>query len=190
MALSPRPLTLFTERLRTPIGTLLLVTDDRDRVRVLDWDDYTARMERLLRRHYGADGAAIVARAKPSPASRSLDAYFEGDIRAIDRVPVLTGGTPFQRQVWAALREIPAGQTVSYGEIAATIGRSRAVRAVGRANGANPVGVVVPCHRVIGADASLAGYGGGLARKQWLLAHEGAVIAPQRVRRAAAGSSA
>jgi methylated-DNA-[protein]-cysteine S-methyltransferase len=86
---------------------------------------------------------------------------------------VTTGGTPFQREVWAALRRIPAGQIASYGQLAARIGRPAAVRAVGLANGSNPVGVIVPCHRVIGANGSLTGYGGGIERKRWLLAHEG-----------------
>jgi O-6-methylguanine DNA methyltransferase len=90
----------------------------------------------------------------------------------LDFVAVKTGGTPFQRMVWSALREIPAGAPTSYGELAKSIGRASAVRAVGLANGANPIGIVVPCHRVIGANGSLTGYGGGLERKQWLLAHE------------------
>jgi methylated-DNA-[protein]-cysteine S-methyltransferase len=87
---------------------------------------------------------------------------------------VATGGTPFQRLVWAALREIAAGRTLSYAALAGRIGRPTAIRAVGLANGANPVGVVVPCHRVVGSDSTLTGYGGGLARKRWLLEHEGA----------------
>ena len=99
-------------------------------------------------------------------------------------LPVVTAGTPFQRAVWAALRQIPVGTTLSYGALAERIGRKAAVRAVGAANGANPVAVVVPCHRVIGADGSLSGYGGGLERKRWLLAHEGAL--PKRLAAAAA----
>jgi methylated-DNA-[protein]-cysteine S-methyltransferase len=99
---------------------------------------------------------------------------------AIDNLPVKTGGTAFQREVWAALRAIPAGQTVSYGEMALRLGRPKTTRAVGVAIGANPVGVVIPCHRVIGADASLRGYGGGLERKRWLLEHEGVRLALRR----------
>jgi methylated-DNA-[protein]-cysteine S-methyltransferase len=90
----------------------------------------------------------------------------------IDTLPVETGGTPFQREVWHALREIPCGTTTSYGKLAELIGRPAAMRAVGLANGANPVAVVVPCHRVIGANGSLTGYGGGIERKRWLLDHE------------------
>lgn len=98
--------------------------------------------------------------------------YFEGDIDAIANVPAQTAGTPFQRRVWHALRSIPNGSAVSYGKLAEQIARPRAVRAVGLANGANPIGIVVPCHRVIGSNGSLTGYGRGLERKRWLLDHE------------------
>jgi methylated-DNA-[protein]-cysteine S-methyltransferase len=137
-------------------------------------EDYENRMARLLRIHYGSVEYAD-ARNKTS-ARTALQAYFAGDLSSIDSLGVETGGTSFQREVWAALRSIPAGRTTSYGELASRIGRSRAIRAVGCANGSNPVGVVVPCHRVIGADRSLTGYGGGLTRKQWLLRHEGVEI--------------
>jgi methylated-DNA-[protein]-cysteine S-methyltransferase len=99
-------------------------------------------------------------------------AYFDGDLHAIDALPVATEGTVFQKSVWQALRTIPTGKTMSYGELAVKIGKPAAVRAVGLANGSNPIGVVVPCHRVIGANGSLTGYGGGLERKRWLLDHE------------------
>jgi methylated-DNA-[protein]-cysteine S-methyltransferase len=115
-------------------------------------------------------------RALPSVVS-TLRRYFDGDIRAIDTIAVELNGTPFQKDVWTALRRIPAGTTISYSTLAKRIGHSSAVRAVGTANGANPVAIVVPCHRVIGADGSLTGYGGGLDRKRWLLSHEG-VAAP------------
>src|SRR5690606_5527006 len=103
---------------------------------------------------------------------------FEGDISALDALPVVTGGTEFQRRVWAALRQIPAATTISYGQLAARIGAPAASRAVGLANGANPVPIVVPCHRVIGANGKLTGFGGGLPRKQWLLSHEANAIFP------------
>jgi methylated-DNA-[protein]-cysteine S-methyltransferase len=102
----------------------------------------------------------------------ALRRYFAGELAAIDDLPVKTAGTAFQREVWRALREIECGTTVSYAKLAERIGRPTAVRAVGLANGANPIGVVVPCHRVIGADGSLTGYGGGMERKRWLLRHE------------------
>jgi methylated-DNA-[protein]-cysteine S-methyltransferase len=101
-----------------------------------------------------------------------LAAYMDGELAALDSLAVSTGGTTFQKQVWRALREIPTGTTTSYGELAKRIGRPSAVRAVGLANGANPIGIVVPCHRVIGANGSLTGYAGGLQRKRWLIAHE------------------
>lgn len=106
-------------------------------------------------------------------ARRQLDAYFAGDLRRFD-LPLATAGTPFQKEVWRTLGTIGFGQTTRYGELARHIGRPRAVRAVGAANGANPVSIVVPCHRVIGSDGSLTGYSGGLSRKRWLLDHEAA----------------
>lgn len=164
----------FVERVATPTGAMLLLTDAKERLRALDWEDHEARMNRLLRLHYGAAGVRLEPRAAASKARCALEAYFDGALSAIDALDVETGGSVFQREVWAALRAIPVGATTSYGRLAASIGRPKAVRAVGMANGANPVGIVIPCHRVIGADASLTGYGGGLARKRWLLRHEGA----------------
>jgi methylated-DNA-[protein]-cysteine S-methyltransferase len=161
-------------RIATPIGQMLIALDDQERLRVLDWESHAERMERLMDRHYGPGAVTLKNGEGRGPVVERLKAYIEGEIAAIDGLPVETAGTPFQREVWAALREIPAGQTWSYGQLAAHIGRPAAVRAVGLANGANPVGVVVPCHRVIGADGTLTGYGGGLERKQWLLKHEGA----------------
>jgi methylated-DNA-[protein]-cysteine S-methyltransferase len=108
----------------------------------------------------------------PAGAATSLRRFLSGDLRALDGVPVDLGGTPFQRDVWEALRAIPAGSTITYAELARRVGRPRAARAVGAANGANPVSIVVPCHRVVGKDG-LRGYAGGLPRKEWLLAHEG-----------------
>jgi methylated-DNA-[protein]-cysteine S-methyltransferase len=158
--------------LPTPIGTMLLVFDEGAALRALDWSDHEGRMRRLLRLHYGT-AFSLHAAAPPPSIAEPIDAYFAGDLGAIDGVAVRHNGTAFQREVWAALRHIPAGTTMSYGALAQRLGRDKAVRAVGLANGANPVGLVLPCHRVIGANASLTGYGGGLHRKQWLLAHEG-----------------
>jgi methylated-DNA-[protein]-cysteine S-methyltransferase len=167
--------TLFAEQLDTPIGTLVVLTDALDRVRVVDWTDFEPRMHRLLRLRYGWDGMAPDARPAPSRARAALEAYFGGDLHALASVETAAGGTAFQQTVWGALRGIPAGQTRSYAELAAVIGRPSAVRAVGLANGANPIGIIVPCHRVIGASGSLTGYGGGLERKRWLLEFEGAL---------------
>ena len=168
-------ITFQLARIPTPMGVMLIVTDDQGRLRALDWESHTERMQRLLARHYGAGLRLAEAPAK-GPVADKLRAYFAGDVAAIDNIPTETAGTAFQRRVWAALRAIPAGETWSYGRLTAYIGRPEAVRAVGLANGANPIGVVVPCHRVIGADGSLTGYGGGLERKTWLLDHEGAMF--------------
>jgi methylated-DNA-[protein]-cysteine S-methyltransferase len=164
-------LVLNLEHVPTPIGTILLLTDEQDRLRALDWQDYEARMQRLLRLHYRA-GTTMSERRSPSIVRRRLEAYFGGELSALDSIIVETGGTEFQRSVWRVLREIRLGATMSYGALADRIGRPRAVRAVGLANGSNPIGIVVPCHRVIGANASLTGYAGGLERKAWLLRHE------------------
>jgi methylated-DNA-[protein]-cysteine S-methyltransferase len=119
---------------------------------------------------------------EPSGIAARVRAYFEGDLDALDDLPVrFERGTPFQREVWEALRTIPLGETISYAELARRVGRPGAYRAVGAANGQNPVGVVVPCHRVIAADGTLGGYGGGLDRKRWLLAHEGASASNEAV---------
>jgi methylated-DNA-[protein]-cysteine S-methyltransferase len=143
------------------------------------------RSGRVCLLHFGADGADVDAclgrwypgeervRAPIDSIRLALQTYFAGDCRALDALAVELNGTPFQRKVWKALRDIPSGSTLSYADLARRIGEPRAVRAVGAANGANPVAVIVPCHRVIGTDGTLTGYGGGLERKQWLLAHEG-----------------
>lgn len=170
--MKPAPLRLRIDRINTPTGVMRLLVDEEGRLRAVDWDDYEPRMLRLLRLHYGEAGYTLVPTRDPEGLSSALQAYMEGEITALDSLPVETGGTAFQREVWSALRAIPAGATESYGQLAARIGRPKAVRAVGLANGANPVGVVVPCHRVIGANKSLTGYGGGMERKRWLLDHE------------------
>ena len=162
------------EHLDTPTGRMLVVTDQQHRVRAIDWEDHEPRMQRLLRLHYGADTPLLRATSRPSQARRLLQAYFEGEMDAMSALQTATNGTNFQRTVWAALRRIPVGRTITYGALAAQIGKPRAMRAVGLANGANPIAIAVPCHRVIGANASLTGFGGGLDRKRWLLAHEGA----------------
>ncbi len=168
------PLRLWCDRLSTPIGELIVLTDREKRIRIIDWVDFEDRLERSLRLRYGPKGF-VVEQGQASAANiAALRAYFAGDLKAIDGLPVETAGTPFQRTVWQALRAIPCGQTISYAELARRIGTPAAVRAVGLANGANPVSIVVPCHRVVGANGSLTGYGGGLERKRWLLSHEGA----------------
>src|SRR5262245_55331381 len=160
------------EHIGTPTGRIRIVTDDNGYLRAVDWDDHEPRMLKLLERHCGAGKFELREAAPTSKAARALEDYFGGDLCAIQILPTKTRGTSFQQEVWDALRAIPAGQSLSYGALAVRIGRPGASRAVGLANGANPIAIVVPCHRVIGADASLTGYGGGLERKRWLLAHE------------------
>jgi methylated-DNA-[protein]-cysteine S-methyltransferase len=162
----------YKERFNTPTGWMLLLTDSGQRLRSLEWEDKGDRMERLLRVHYGAKGYELADLHTPSPARLAIEAYFAGELNAVDALRTETRGTTLQRAVWSALRNISAGTTTSYGRLAREIGNPTAVRAVGAANGANPIPVVVPCHRVIGADGSLTGFGGGLERKRWLLAHE------------------
>jgi methylated-DNA-[protein]-cysteine S-methyltransferase len=162
--------------LPSPIGEMRLVTDAAGKLRALEWIDHEDRIYRLMARQYPRMSVSLSEGPAPLRVREALEAYFEGQLGAIDALEVETGGTDFQKRAWAALRQIPAGRTASYGEQAARIGSPAAVRAVGLANGANPVGLVVPCHRVIGADGSLTGYGGGLHRKQWLLEHEGVRI--------------
>jgi methylated-DNA-[protein]-cysteine S-methyltransferase len=165
---------LAFDRIPTPAGEALVMWDGELRLRVFDWAGFEPRMRSLLERHYGpTQPKAAVA---PPALKGALSAYFDGDLTSLDAIACATGGTPFQRTVWAALRQIPAGTTLSYGALAQRIGKPAAVRAVGLANGANPIGLVVPCHRVIGADGSLTGYGGGIERKRWLLRHEGVTI--------------
>lgn len=170
-----QPETLILDRVATPVGEVLLVTDGDGAVRALDFVDYEERMTRLLRRH--APNAALVEGRAPPTVRRAVEAYFDGEVRALDGLTVRTGGTDFQRSIWSALRAIPAGETRSYGQLAAAVGSPRAVRAAGLANGQNPIAVIVPCHRVIGANGGLTGYAGGLERKRWLLAHEGVRVA-------------
>jgi methylated-DNA-[protein]-cysteine S-methyltransferase len=162
---------LLLERWTSPaVGELLLVTDDEGTLRGLEFAANEARLRRLLGSHY--PGVAFEDGDAPALLKRSLVAYLNGDVDALAGVATATNGTPFQREVWAALRTIPAGTTLSYGELATKLGRKGASRAVGAANGANPIPIVVPCHRVIGADGSLTGFGSGLDRKRWLLDHE------------------
>jgi methylated-DNA-[protein]-cysteine S-methyltransferase len=164
----------FTEQFDTPTGPMLLLTDSDDKVRALDWEDYATRMHQLLRLQYGT--VYLRPRPQASPARFAIESYYQGSLTEIVSIPVKTAGTAFQREVWAALRTIPTGETTTYGRLATRLGRPKAMRAVGMANGANPISIIVPCHRVIGANASLTGYGGGLERKRWLLRHEGALL--------------
>ncbi len=157
-------------RQSSPVGEVLLVTDDDSALRSLDFADFESRMHRLLRLHYGT--FTLTECAAPAMVTQRLSDYYDGDLHAIESIRVATGGTAFQREVWGALRRIAAGTSMNYGQLAAGLGRPAASRAVGSANGANPVAIVVPCHRVVGANGALTGYAGGTRRKRWLLDHE------------------
>ena len=165
---------LRLDRLPSPIGEAIIVTDEAGCLRAFDWADRESGMARLLRLHYGS--LAPQAGAAPQDLMRRLRGYFDGDIGGVAAIECRTAGTAFQRAVWSALTTIPPGETLSYAALAMKIGCPQAVRAVGLANGSNPISVVVPCHRVIGTDGSLTGYGGGIERKRWLLQHEGAAF--------------
>ena len=154
--------TIFYTTVTSPIGELLLASDGKA-VTGIYMQDQKHAAERT--RDWKRDDAALA-----EPRTQLL-AYFAGALRDFE-LPLAAQGTPFQQGVWQALCAIPYGETISYGELARRIGHPTAVRAVGLANGRNPIAIVVPCHRVIGANGSLTGYGGGLARKRWLLAHE------------------
>jgi len=160
---------LQIDRVPSPIGLVLLVANGTSLVS-LDFEGYEARLHALLAkryRHY-----RLVEASNPLGASSRLEAYFAGEVAGLDDIPVDTGGTDFQREVWGGLRRIPSGAVMSYGQLAASLGRPKASRAGGDANSLNPVAIVLPCHRVIGSNRSLTGYAGGLERKRWLLAHE------------------
>src|SRR5581483_3580429 len=164
---------LQLDALDSPIGTVLIVVDD-ERLCALDFADCEQRMMTLLQRRYGP--VHLIQTTDPAGFSSRIHAYFAGDYQSLDSIPISIGGTDFQQQVWTALRTIRPGTTTSYRELAAKLEKPTAYRAVGAANALNPIGIVLPCHRVIGADASLTGYAGGLARKQWLLQHEGVLL--------------
>jgi methylated-DNA-[protein]-cysteine S-methyltransferase len=157
----------------SPIGGVMAAVGD-GRVSALCFADGWPRQQADLERRFGA----IEWRPAADPAGvlTRLTAYFAGDLGALDPIAVDPGGTPFQQAVWQALRAIRPGETRSYGELARAIGQPHASRAVGAANGSNPVSLILPCHRVIGSDGRLVGYGGGLDRKRWLLRHEGVIL--------------
>jgi methylated-DNA-[protein]-cysteine S-methyltransferase len=161
---------LLMHRLATPIGIAMLVTDEQGVLRAFDYAEYEARMHKLLRAHY----REVTLREEPTPRTLAdqMGRYFAGEFAALDDVVCETSGTAFQRRVWKALRDIAPGTTTTYGAIARRFDMPQGARAVGLANGANPIAIVVPCHRVVGASGALTGYAGGLQRKQWLLDHE------------------
>jgi methylated-DNA-[protein]-cysteine S-methyltransferase len=169
---------LLIDEITSPLGRIVIAAHD-GRLCALEFG--RARMADQLTARFPGSGRQ---RARdPFGISSRIRAYLSGDLTAVDRIAVETGGTPFQQRVWHALRAIGAGRTMSYAALARTIGHPTAVRAVGSANGRNPISIVVPCHRLIGADGALTGYGGGLWRKRWLLDHEGAADRPAEATR-------
>ena len=159
-------------RIGSPIGELKCLVRDGVLVMVaFDKNDGAASTIDKVRRRFPDDEIRDVRESGGVRAA--FDKYFAGDVEALDTLRVDPGGTPFQAKVWAALRRIAAGKTWSYEELAKRVGSPAAVRAVGAANGANPIPLVLPCHRVIGKNGKLVGYGGGMDRKVWLLKHEG-----------------
>jgi len=161
---------LLIDSFDSALGKILLVSDGK-RLCALDYADYEHRMLTLLRRHY-ADFQLRKA-SDPQGFSSLINSYLTGDLGCIDPIPVNTGGTTFQQHVWSALRTIPPGTVLTYGELATQLGKPTAYRAVGMTNALNPIAIVVPCHRLVGANGALTGYAGGLERKRWLLQHEG-----------------
>jgi AraC family transcriptional regulator of adaptative response/methylated-DNA-[protein]-cysteine methyltransferase len=161
---------LVLTRLETPLGDMVAVTDDTS-LHLFEFHDRTA-LPTEMRRIESRCGPVVDGETPASSAlAGELAEYFAGT-RTMFSARIAQRGSPFSVAVWAALCEIPCGETRSYGELAARLGRPSAVRAVARANGANQVAILVPCHRVIGADGTLVGYGGKLWRKRWLLEHE------------------
>jgi methylated-DNA-[protein]-cysteine S-methyltransferase len=162
---------LYYDEHDSPIGRMMFASDGQA-VCSLEFSDREDRMKTLLTRRFGD---VELKRGDPMKLKAQLGDYFDGNIHALDAIRVNAGGTEFQQFVWTALRTIPAGETRSYGQLAAELHRPKASRAVGHANSLNPVAIIVPCHRVIGASSALTGYAGGLERKRWLLHHEGAL---------------
>lgn len=164
-------MTLMRYEIDSPVGVVAVLSEDNHLHRV-DFADRAPCVQAQERKIPGA--AQAIPGSNQDEVARRFTDYFAGDVAALDSLDVTPAGTDFEKTVWLALRAIPAGETWSYGQMARHVGRPGASRAVGRANGLNPISLVLPCHRVIGADGTLTGYGGGLDRKRWLLQHEGA----------------
>jgi len=159
---------LKTDTIPTPLGELKLWSAPDETLYFVDFSENAERAQRLLARRFGS----WQERRARLGAGERLSAYFEGDVEALDGLRVSTGGTPFQAGLWQEMRSIAPGETLSYGALAARLGRPSAARAIGAACGLNPVAIVLPCHRVVGASGALTGYAGGMERKRWLLGHE------------------
>jgi methylated-DNA-[protein]-cysteine S-methyltransferase len=172
-----RIMQLFLSHIESPLGGIMLVSDVQQNVRALEFADHRARLNRGLRERYGS--ATLTEGAAPAPVVDAMAGYFAGELTALQGLPVVMPGSDLEQKVWAALRQIPAGTTTSYGKLARELGFTdpRAAIDIGAANGANPIAIVVPCHRVIASNGDLKGYAWGLHRKRWLLEHEKAIPA-------------
>lgn len=164
---------LQVTEIATPPGAIVFARRG-EALCALCFKDYWPALRRDLERRFGA--LDLRPDRDGGEPGRALRRYLAGDLAALEDVRVDTAGTPFQERVWSRLRKIRPGRTISYAELAKAVGRPSAVRAVAGANARNPVSIVVPCHRLIGANGKLVGYGGGMSRKRWLLAHEGALL--------------
>lgn len=160
----------------SPVGEMLGIINNNNALCALNWRDHSERVEFAMRRAFKADVSDSPTQQPPQHLEQLLMAYFKGDLDAINSIEIDYGGSDFQRQVWQGLRTLNSGETMAYGEFAARLGQHRKARAIGHANGANPVCIVVPCHRLVAAGGSLTAYGGGIERKAWLLRHEGIAV--------------
>ncbi|MEX3965685.1 methylated-DNA--[protein]-cysteine S-methyltransferase [Paraburkholderia sp. EG286B] len=172
---------LFLSHIESPLGDLMLVSDAQQRLHALEFADHRSRLHRGLRERHNS--AEWIDAAAPASIADAVTRYFSGELTALDSLPVVMTGSDLEEKVWAALRQIPAGTTTSYGKLAKALGFEdpRAAIDIGAANGANPIAIVVPCHRVIASNGELKGYAWGLHRKRWLLEHEKAIPATRDV---------
>ncbi len=163
--------TIFCAPYNAPFGELSLLFDKDDTIFSLSF--HSMRDEAFHKKLKASLGEIeIINAALSKPIKSALEAYFSGDKSAFDNLKLMPFGTPFQLSAWRALQTIPFGKTASYGDQAKKIGNPKAVRAVGGANNKNPIAIIIPCHRVIGADGKMVGFGGGISTKEWLLKHE------------------
>ena len=164
---------LSIEIVPTPLGPLTLALTEDDALCGVAFENRTESMWEFIHRRYGDSTLGGSAKTtRNGAAGASIRRYFDGEVEALDEIAVDAGGSDFQRTVWRALRQVRGGMTASYSELARGIGKPTGFRAVATANAINPVAIVIPCHRIIHADGSISGYGGGVDRKRWLLHHE------------------
>ena len=177
---------IVLSHLPSPLGAMRLATDTHGRVRALSFADRSRRLHDHLQAQYG--GLALSEGPPPAAVADALQRYFDGALDGLDGIPTAAAGSELEQRVWAALRRIPAGQTTTYGALGRSLGLSdwRAALDVGAAVGANPIAILVPCHRVLGANGDLKGFAWGLQRKRWLLEHEAAIDARAAVPQTAA----